>query len=275
MRTVVTREELAHWYNELGEDTEQIGRRLGINGRTVRDLMEKFGLARRGKAEAAQDYPRHPFSGDKVEEAYLRGFRAGDLNVRMDLPASQAIHVRCSTTRPAQVDLIYRLFAPYGYVHTRQGTLGETQVECHLDLSFRFLLGKETRVPDWIMENDACFWAFLAGYMDAEGYIGLSRQRGREQARVEIASGDEGILRGLWAGLNARGVRCPPLHLKHRAGTLNRRGHQHSRDFYCLSICRKASLDRLFQGIEPHLKHADKRTAMREAWANVRERGLP
>jgi len=275
MRTPVTREELDYWYNELEETTEQIGRRLGINGRTVRDIMEKFGLTRRGKAEAAIDYPRRPFSGDAVEEAYLRGFRVGDLNVRMDLPTSQTIHVRCGTTRAAQVDLIRSLFEPYGHVHTRLGTHGETQVECHLDLSFRFLLEKEDRAPDWVMRDDDCFWAFLAGYMDAEGYIGINRQCGRSQARVEIASCDVGILRGLWAGLNARGVRCPQLYLKKRAGTVDRQGRRSNCDFYCLSIQRKVSLDRLFRGVDPYLKHADKRTAITRAWANIRERGLP
>jgi len=275
MRTPVTREELEHWYNEVGENTEEIGRRLGINGRTVRDLMEKFGLVRRGKAEVAVDYPRRPFSSDRVEEAYLRGFRAGDLNVRMDLPTSQTIHVRCGTTRAAQVDLIRRLFEPYGHVHTRTGTMGETQVECHLDLSFRFLLEKEDRVPGWVMENDDCFWAFLAGYMDAEGYIGLSRHCYQDQARVEIASCDEGILRGLWAGLNKRGVHCPQLYLKKRAGIVDGQGRRCGSDFYVLVVSRKAALDRLFQGIDPHLKHADKRAAMAKAWANVRERGLP
>jgi len=275
MRTPVTRQELDHWYNELGESTEQIGQRLGINGRTVRDLMEKFGLSRRGKAEAAFDYPRRSFSGDAVEEAYLRGFRAGDLNVRMDLPTSQTICVRCGTTRSAQVDLIRSLFEPYGHVHTRQGTKGETQVECHLDLSFSFLLEKEDRVPDWVMRDDDCFWAFLAGYMDAEGYIGLSRGRRHGQARVEIASCDEGILRGLWAGLNARDVHCPQLYLKKRAGTVDQQGHRSTRNFYCLGIYRKASLDTLFRGIDPCLKHADKRADMAKAWVNVRKQWLP
>ena len=64
MRTPVTREQLDYWYNELGEDTEQIGRRLEIDGRTVRDLMEKHGLHRRSKAEAVIQYELRPFSGD-------------------------------------------------------------------------------------------------------------------------------------------------------------------------------------------------------------------
>ena len=275
MRTLVTREQLDYWYNELGEDTEQIGRRLGINGRTVRDLMEKHGLSRRSKAEAAIEYERRPFSGDETEKAYMIGFRLGDLNVRMDMPTSQTIHIRCGTTVPAQVDLIRGLFEPYGHVNTRIGTHGETQVECSLDMSFDFLLPKEDRVPEWVTPNDPYFWAFLAGYMDAEGYIGLIRNKDRRRAVVEIASCQLGILQTLWNGLNARSLRCPDLHLKCRSGTTDNRGNHHNCDFYVLHISRKASLDTLFREIEPFLKHANKRDAMTLAWDNVRERGLP
>jgi hypothetical protein len=274
MRTQVSRKQLKHWYNELGETTDQIGERLGINGRTVRDLMEKMGIPRRDKVDAAIAYARRPFSGDKVEEAYLRGFSIGDLNVRMDLETSRTINVRSSTTRPAQVELICSLFEPYGHVHTRLGSRGETQIECHLDISFGFLLDREDRVPTWVKNRHACFWAFLAGYMDAEGYIGLARAKRGFQARVELASSDVGILRGLWRGLNARGVHCPEVHLKTRAGTISRRGYRHNYDYYRLSIFRKVSLDRLFRGIDPYLRHGDKRAEMAEAWANVRERGL-
>jgi hypothetical protein len=231
-------------------------------------------IPRRDKVDAAIAYPRQPFSGDKVEEAYLCGFSIGDLNVRMDLETSRTIQVRSSTTRPAQVELIRGLFEPYGHVNTRVGTRGEAQIECHLDLSFGFLLDREDRVPKWVMTDKACFWAYLAGYIDAEGYIGLARAKRGFQARVELGSCDIGILRALWSGLNERGVRCPEVRLKTRAGTITRQGYRRNSDFYRFYILRKASLDRLFRGIEPYLKHADKRVEMAEAWANVRERGL-
>jgi hypothetical protein len=192
----------------------------------------------------------------------------------MDLDTSQTICIRCGTTRTAQVDLIRSLFEPYGHVHTRTGTHGETQVECHVDMSFHFLLKKDEHVPGWVVENDECFWAFLAGYMDAEAHIGVKHFSRIPQARVEIASCDIGILQGLWAGLNERGVRCPKLNLRKRAGTVNRQGHRYNHDLYVLYIIRKASLDRLFQGIEPYLKHADKQAEMAEAWDNIRERGI-
>jgi hypothetical protein len=124
------------------------------------------------------------------------------------------------------------------------------------------------------MKHDACFWAFLAGYMDAEGYIGTSRG-GHGQALVEISSGDVGILRGLRAGLNARGVSCPRVSLKVRAGTVRPSGQTYNVDLYRLGVYSKASLDKLFQKIDPYLKHRDRRKAMAKAWANIRRRGLP
>ena len=194
----------------------------------------------------------------QAEKAYLIGFRLGDLNVRMDLPTSKTIQVRCGTTIPAQVDLIRGLFEPFGHVNTRKGTIGETQVECHVDMSFDFLLPKEDRVPDWAKDDDTCFWAFLAGYMDAEGYIGLKKTRSGRSAIVEIASCDIGILSDLLAGLRDRGIVCPNLYLKTRAGTVDRRGTRTNRDFYILRVIRKASLDQLFQHVSPFLKHGDK-----------------
>lgn len=275
MRTPVMREELDYWYNELGETLEQIAKRLGIDFVTVHDLMDHFDLPRRNKVEAAIIHPRQSFSGNQAEKAYLIGFRLGDLNVRMDLPTSKTIQVRCGTTIPAQVDLIQRLFEPYGHVNTRKGTIGEIQVECHLDMSFDFLLPKEDHVPGWVASDDEYFWAFLGGYMDAESHIGLRKARSGRSAIVEIASCDIGILGGLLAGLRDKGIACPDLYLKNRAGTVDRRGIRNNRDFYVLRVMRKASLDRLFQHISPFIKHGDKQVAMAKAWANIRERGLP
>jgi hypothetical protein len=193
----------------------------------------------------------------------------------MDLPTSRTIHVRSGTTKTAQQELIVRLFQPYGHVHTRLGTHGETQIECHLDMSFEFLMDKRDRVPKWVMEADACFWAYLAGYMDAEAHIGLRRTKYGRAAVVEIGSCDVGILRGLWRGLNARGVQCPQIRLKTLAGTPIGQGYRTNRDFYRLFISRKASLDKLFRSVDSYLKHADRRKRMEKAWANVLERGIP
>jgi hypothetical protein len=269
-RIHVTKEELEHWYFDLKMTSVEIAEKLGCNDRHVREIMSKFGITLRNKSEAAIHYPCYPFSGDLVEKAYLIGFRLGDLNVFKDLETSQRICARSGTTVPEQVELIRSLFEQYGHINFRQGTIGETQIECRLDLSFEFLLAKEDRIPKWAETNDAYFWAFAAGYADAEGHIASKQQGNNNDAVVEIQSCDLGILQGLEKGFNKRGVTCS-LSLKFKAGMIDKRGTRRNCDFYRLAIFRHASLDAFFRGVSPYLKHADKVARMTKAWKVVRQ----
>ena len=103
---------------------------------------------------------------------------------------------------------------PYGHVNTRNGTIGETQVECHLDMSFDFLLPKEDQVPGWVASDDEYFWAFLAGYMDAESHIGLRKAgvdvqpSSRSQAATSVSWVD------YWQASETKGIACPDLYLR-------------------------------------------------------------
>lgn len=260
-RIHVTKEELTYWYYDLGMTSLEIAERLGCNDRYVRELMRHFGLTLRNKSGAAIDYPCHPFSGNYIEKAYLIGFRLGDLNVYKDMDTSHRICARCGTTVSEQVDLIRSLFEPYGHVNLRQGTIGEMQIECRLDLSFAFLLEKADRIPRWIAKDNDCFWAFTAGYTDAEGYIAVRLSAKHQQAVVEIGSCDLGILRGLSKGFHKRGVTSSLYYKGETSG---------GNDYYCLTIFRKDSLDAFFGGVDPYLRHADKRARMERAWLVVK-----
>lgn len=116
-RIHVTKEELEHWYFDLGMTSIEIADRLGCGDRHVREIMAQLGVRLRDKSDAAINYPCRPFSGDSTEKAYMIGFRLGDLNVRKDLETSKRIQVTSSSTVPAQVDLICNLFATYGHVN--------------------------------------------------------------------------------------------------------------------------------------------------------------
>lgn len=78
-RIRVTKEELEYWYYELGMNSIEIAEQLGCNDRHLRAIMEEFGLALRNKSEAAIEYPCFPFSGDRIEKAYLIVFRLGEV----------------------------------------------------------------------------------------------------------------------------------------------------------------------------------------------------
>ncbi|MBI4772478.1 MAG: LAGLIDADG family homing endonuclease [Chloroflexi bacterium] len=268
----INRESLDHLYNDLGLDSYEIARRHGCSKTHILRLMEKYGLHRR-PPETELRYPRHDFSGDLVEKAYLIGFRAGDLHVRIRTERnSQTIEVGCGTTKQAQVELLHSLFDRYGRVYSHAPTRsGQMHVEAYLNRSFEFLLTKPDRIPDWIRERDECFWAFLAGYTDAEGSIAVYRNR----ARFVIASYDAGILRDLQAGLVARGVPCPPIRIDQPKGSLTRslKGtlHRTRGDRYYLGVNRVAALNTLFANLAPNLKHPKRRADMLRAWPFVRE----
>jgi hypothetical protein len=65
-----------------------------------------------------------------------------------------------------------------------------------LNVTFDFLLPKQDAVPGWILESDEPFFAFLAGYIDAEGYFRtyLPTNQYSLAGRLEIRSYDSVLL---------------------------------------------------------------------------------
>jgi hypothetical protein len=84
----------------------------------------------------------------------------------------------------------------------------------------------------------------------------------KPQARLEVRTYDVNLLRQLSDGLNARGIECPPVRLRVTAGYVNGSGVRSNRDLWGLGIHRKQSLRRLFEAIEPHLRHPKRRIDM-------------
>ena len=115
----------------------------------------------------------------KPLQAYLIGFRIGDLRVRKFYKNSETIHVDCGSTRREQIELVEKLFDKYGRVWiSKPNKKGVIQVECFLNNSFEFLLKiDQNSIPSWIMNNKLYFANFLAGFTDAEGSIFISQNK--------------------------------------------------------------------------------------------------
>ncbi|MEK7278247.1 MAG: hypothetical protein AAB427_12935, partial [Chloroflexota bacterium] len=194
-------------------DTTDIGRRYGVVGDTVRKHLEECGIARRDKSAAAIQYPRYDFSGDLREQAYLIGFRLGDLWVKPtnDGSFSTTITVTCTTTREEQIDLFCELFAQYGHVSVTPGRDGNHVAACHLNRSFDFLVPKQDCIPSWILEDLELFVPFLAGYTDAEGCFNVPADG---YALFRLQSYDVIILRQIHGVLTDQlEIECPPPRL--------------------------------------------------------------
>ena len=258
-------EKITRLYIDDGLSLNAVAARLGCSERTVRRKLAEAGVARREDGSEPR-YARADFSGNLVEKAYLIGFRIGDLHVATH---GRSIVIKCTSTRDEQIALFRTLFERYGHVFTDEATVTRRQRQsigmiARLNLTFDFLLPKQDAVPEWILASDEPFFAFLAGYIDAEGYFRtyVTPKQPIPRARLEVRSYDAVLLTQLGDGLNARGIRCTPARLRVRAGYTNRYGVRSNRDLWGLGVHRRDALQRLITLIEPHVRHPRRRRDM-------------
>ena len=151
------------------------------------------------------------------------------------------------------------MFSNYGIVWVgKPNRKGVYSVECSLNSSFDFLLEKRDEIKEWILNDTKYFVAFLAGYIDAEGNIGVYDGR----ARCRVGSYDKNILNQIHSKLNSLGV-LSRLNLED-SKTAKRNGK-----FWRVSINSKDSLMKLFELIEPFLKHQKRLNDMKIAQKNI------
>lgn len=191
----VTAEMVDEWVRRY-QDGESLKQIAGdeVDPVTVWNHLRSRGVVLRDRVEAqikaVMKYERCPFSGDRLERAYLMGLRYGDLHV---VKHGRAIRVRVSTTHPAMADLFEGSFSPYGKVHRypRKAKLTgfEWTLECDLDESFFFLLRKADLSDLESLPLDE-LTAFLSGLFDAEGSVYLHNKRGRYNPELFFSNTD-------------------------------------------------------------------------------------
>jgi len=236
--------------------------------------MREYGIPSRSRAEAgilARGYSqrRRDFDGDQVVRAYYIGFCRGDVHVRMIHEGGQTIEASCGTSKAEQIELFNTLFAPYGHIWQREpDERGRVWLVAFLNLSFSFLLDLQDAIPDWILADFETFRSFLAGYTDAEGSIWISHG----YAAFALCSCDKNILHQVHGALLELGVECPSPRIHYPKGYTNKYGIRYSDDYWELKISAKRALLRLFDLLEPYLKHAKRRQDMMKARANIEER---
>jgi len=267
-------DELRQLYVAEGLTLSEIAQRYGCGLTTIWRRLQAAGIECRAGGSGPL-YERNDFSGDLAEKAYLIGFRIGDLNVELH---GRTITVKCTSTRTEQVELFRQLFERYGHVYTDEATRARRQrqsigMSVALNRTFDFLLPKQDYVPDWVLDgSDEVFFAFLAGYIDAEGYVRTSLPRGYStpQVRVEVRSYDRILLSQIGQGLNVRGGACQPAAVRVEAGYVNKNGVRSNGVLWGLGVHSKKSLRILFEKIDPYLRHPRRRRDMMRAWNVIR-----
>jgi len=220
--------------------------RLRKRGMKLRDKVE-------AQIQAVSKYERKPFSGDKIEKAYLVGLRYGDLDA---VRHGRAIRVRVSTTHPAMAELFESLLSPFGMVHRyprkAQFTGYEWTLECDLDSSFEFLL-KKPRIAELELLGEGEFSAFLAGFFDAEGSLFLHQKSSGPAPEANITNTDRDILVYLASRLFNLGI-FSKLSLSNRV--LEETGFNSILPMWRLDIWRFESVRKLARAMR--LRHAEK-----------------
>lgn len=182
---------------QAGESLKQIaGNKVGPV--TVWSHLKARGIELRGKVEAqikaVTKYQRRPFSGNRIERAYLMGLRYGDLDV---VRHGRAVRVRLSTTHPAMADLFESSFSRYGHISKYprecQFTGYEWNLECDLEESFGFLLLKPAEeIVAGLTDEE--FLEFLAGFLDAEGSVYLHEKTSGYAPEISVTCVEKWIL---------------------------------------------------------------------------------
>lgn len=266
-RISLNKRTVCHLYREKRLSPYRIADQLGCSFSTITNRLREWGVPLRTKAQAQMRYPRHTFSGNRTEAAYMLGFRVGDLNVYKPFSKnSETIVARCHTTDAVQVILMKQLFSSYGKVQISQSFHGFT-VNCYLDDSFLFLLPKEDKVEAWIRKNELCRRAFFAGYTDAEGNFIINQGR----ARFKIDSYDSNILTWAHHWLCNSGIRAKLRRIAVQ-GQSQGQGMIYNADLWRLNINEAHSLKKFIDMLSPHLKHKRRLQHARAMSRNIMKR---
>jgi len=259
----ISEEVLKELYLKKKLTLDKICKALNVKSRsTIIYKLIKYNIPLRTMSEARTKYLRKPFCGDPKEKAYMFGLRAGDITVRRDF---HRILVSCSTTHPAQIGMIRKTFGKYShigtYIHKDKRNINEWHVYCGLHKSFDFLVEKANTIPNWILENNEYFFAFLAGYIDCEGSFDIWKSGKNSIAfSFRVATNDKTILDQTKNKLSDKGFN-PRLYLFARRGD-NATYGTYTKDVYALKLLRKNEIVRLVEILLSSSRHNEKISRM-------------
>lgn len=265
---IIDRKILEKFYTKDAFSLKNIGEIYNLTPSAVLRKMRKFNIPLRKSWENNIIHPKKPFSGSLEEKAYLIGFRLGDLGVKLKSKHTGSIVVKSNTTKPEQITLMKGLFSHYSHVWiSGPNARGVFHFTTLVNSSFAFLITKDDCVPNWIKNNINLSSAFIAGYTDAEGSIGIYNG----MARFRIGSYDIGILKHIHKTFINLGIKSI-LRLEQLKGFIDKRGVIHNGDFWRITVNEKRSLLLLFDLLHPYLKHAKRLKDLSQARNNIIQR---
>ena len=252
LKIPIKKEKLEELYIQRGYSPKKIAKVFHCHSVTILNRLKEFKIQIRSNSESRMRYKKYNFSGNLKEKAYILGFRLGDLNVYQTNKDSSLVVVRCHTTKWTQVKLLRGIFSRYGKVTVSVSKYG-MNVNCYLNKSFKFLLPKITKIPNWVEENEDIAFSFIAGYTDAEGNFLLNQSK----ARFKIDSYDTEILSWMVEWLSKKNIRIKFRRIA-KKGDRRPNGTSFKSDLLRLNVNEAVSLLNFIRGIKPFSLHKER-----------------
>ncbi|HUS50138.1 MAG TPA: LAGLIDADG family homing endonuclease [Candidatus Paceibacterota bacterium] len=268
LRRVLTEEKLRELYMKRKLTMADIARQFGVTYQTIIYWLKKFDMGIRGP----KTYNKNPFSGDILERNYLMGLSIGDFNVKKH---HAQILVRTSTTHPAMINLFKQLFEKYSFVgQVKLKSTPSWYIYTILSNSFNFLLNKDISIKTF---NEEEFYAFLSGYVDAEGCLCITNNKETFRYHFSLASEDINILKGIKKYLSKLKYKVF-FRISAKKGNLTTNGKIYNKDYWELRLYSKKEVLNLIEKLQ--LQHYEKirwKELMFELnnyrkWVDVKER---
>lgn len=267
---VISKSKLKDLYIKQRLSSREIAKIYGCAYSTIDYKIREYGFPVKTLAAAHITTLRKNFDGNKTDRAYLIGFAMGDLRVRKVYPNSETINVDCGSTKEEQINLISKLFKPYGRVWvSKPNKKGATQIECSLNDSFNFLLKKRILIDSWILKSKKYFAAFLAGFTDAEGCISITH---KGLAFYSLGNYNGQLLSQIRNQLLKSGIESPKLTEGKIKGYVGKEGYANNQNYWMLRLNRKIHLLKLFDLIDSYLKHPARIRGVKKAKENIKIR---
>jgi hypothetical protein len=229
-------------------------RQLGIKSRDFEEAPLD------GIHKKVRKYERKPFDGTDEDKAYMLGLKHGDLYAYS--PFRDAIRVSTSTTHPALANLFTNLFGQYGHVNRHPRYKKDTKTyewnfQVILDESFGFLLESQDKCRKWVASKESTVLAYLAGLVDAEGYIRIYPNPKTVGIIVSIWNTDTGLIAFAFRCLEQLGFRPMKPYLHRQAGGVSS-GFQieMKKAYWRVMVARFDEAKRLLGGLR--LRHKEK-----------------
>lgn len=246
-----------YWNSDMS--SEELGNFFGVNARTIRKKLKNFGIKRKTVSQALTVKKKKKWSGTLKQKAYLLGLRTGDFHAKL---LKKTVRVQTSTTHPALKKLLKMALGQWGeyreYYSKDHRRCDEWFIYIDLHESFDWIVDKPQEIPQWILENNEYFYAYLAAYIDCEGSICVIKNRQHVRLMLGIRTGDRTILEQINKKLSELGYTSHIYESQRRGEPVRRFGGTLNVDIDELKIYKQKDLLRLYQKLLSNSLHDEK-----------------